>query len=140
MKITKKISLVVALLMLTSLVEASGKVVRATEIASGNWSDLSKSELEGIVVEFHQGDELPLSFQAQGDLMETRKNSISTVVIKKDFWIRLRTNVVEISFDGTNFKKIEEVATGSIQAGAGSAQNGGLADAINVVFKTSLRQ
>lgn len=139
MKIKSGSLVIAGMLMLSGVAQANGKVIRATEMASVNWSDLSTAKLGDFVVEFRQGDEIPLSFHAEGDLIETRQNSVSTVVVKKNFWIRLSSNLIEISFDGTNFKKIQEAVSGSIEAGAGSAQNGGFADAINVVFKTIRR-
>ena len=114
-------------------------MMRATDMGSTMWSDLAHGKLGDVVVEFRQGDELPVSFEAQGDLIETRQTSVSDIGIKKNFWLRLSQNDIEISFDGTTFKKINDVLTGSLEAGAGSAQNGGVADAINIVFKAFLK-
>lgn len=130
---------IVGMLVLTGAAQASGKVVRATEMGSTMWSDLTRGKLSDIVVEFRQGDELPVSFEAQGDLIETRQSSVSYVGIKKNFWLRLSQNNVEISLDGTTFKKLGDVLNGSLEAGAGSAQNGGVADAISIVFKAFLK-
>jgi hypothetical protein len=129
----------VGMLLLSGVVHASGKVVRATDMGATMWSDLTHGKLGDVVVEFHQGDDLPVTFEAQGDLMETRQTSVSYVGIKKNFWLRLSQNNVEISLDGTTFKKMGDVLTGSLEAGAGSAQNGGVADAINIVFKAFLK-
>lgn len=40
---------------------------------------------------------------------------------------------------GTTFKKLNEVLTGSLEAGARSAQNGGVVDSVNILFKTFLK-
>lgn len=126
-------------LLLSGVAHAGGKVVRATDMGATMWSDLSRGKLGDVVVEFRQGDELPVTFEAQGDLLETIQTSVSYVGIKKNFWLRLSQNDVEISLDGTAFKKLNEVLTGSLEAGAGSAQNGGVADAINIMFKAFLK-
>ena len=129
----------VAMLLLSGAVQASGKVVRATDMGATMWSDLTHGKLGDVVVEFRQGDDLPVTFEAQGDLMETRQTSVNYVGIKKNFWLRLSQNNIEISLDGTTFKKMSDVLTGSLEAGAGSAQTVGVADAINIVFKALLK-
>lgn len=139
MKSMKMKLLVAGMLLLSGVAHASGKVVRATDMGTTMWSDLTKGKLGDIVVEFRQGDELPVTFEAQGDLIETRQTSVSYVGIKKNFWLRLSQNDVEISLDGTTFKKLNEVLTGSLEAGAGSGQNGGVADAITIMFKAFLK-
>ncbi|HMN67400.1 MAG TPA: hypothetical protein PKC28_02580 [Bdellovibrionales bacterium] len=139
MKSMKMKLLVVGVLLLSGVAQASGKVVRATEMGTTMWSDLTKGKLGDVVVEFRQGDELPVTFEAQGDLIETRQTFVSYVGIKGNFWLRLSQNDVEISLDGTTFKKLNEVLTGSLEAGAGSAQNGGVADAITIMFKAFLK-
>ncbi|MEN0059524.1 MAG: hypothetical protein AAGB31_11865 [Bdellovibrio sp.] len=139
MKSVKMKLLVVGVLLLSGVVQASGKVIRATEMGTTMWSDLTKGKLGDVVVEFRQGDELPVEFEAQGDLIETRQTSVSYVGIKRNFWLRFSQNDVEISLDGTTFKKLNEVLTGSLKAGAGSAQNGGVADAITIMFKAFLK-
>ena len=139
MKNIKMVLVIAGVLFLSGAVQASGKVVRATDMGSTMWSDLAHGKLGDVVVEFRQGDDLPVSFEAQGDLIETRQSSVSYVGVKKNFWLRLSQNNVEISLDGTAFKKLNDVLTGSLEAGAGSAQNGGVADAINIVFKAFLK-
>jgi len=131
--------LLVGMLLLSGAAQASGKIVRATEMGATIWSDLAHGKLSDIIVEFRQGDELPITFEAQGDLMETRQTSVSYLGIKKNFWLRLSQDNVEISLDGTNFKKIGDVLSGSLEAGAGSAQNGGVAEAIHIIFKAFLK-
>lgn len=139
MKNMKMKLLVMGVLLLSGVAKASGKVVRATEMGTTMWSDITKGKLGDVIVEFRQGDELPVTFEAQGDLIETRQTSVSYVGIKKNFWLRLSQNDVKISLDGTTFKRLNEVLTGSLEAGAGSAQNGGVADAITIMFKAFLK-
>ncbi|MBL7544128.1 MAG: hypothetical protein JNL11_09940 [Bdellovibrionaceae bacterium] len=131
--------LVAGVLLLSAVVQAGGKVFRATDMGTTTWSDLAKGKLGDVVVEFRQGDEVPITFEAQGDLVETKQASVNYVGIKRNFWLRLSQNDIEISMDGTTFKKLNEVLTGSLEAGAGSAQNGGVADAITIMFKAFLK-
>lgn len=125
--------------LLATSAQAGPRTVRATDMTPSMWSDLAVGRLGDMVIEFRQNDELPVSFEAQGDLLETRRTSVSYVGIKKNFWLRLSQNDVEISFDGASFKKLNESLTGSIEAGAGTGQAGGVANAINIVFKAFLK-
>ena len=127
--------LMIGILVLSGVAHAGEKVVRATDLGTTMQSGLTNGGFSNVIIEFRQGDELPMTLEVQGDLAETTQASVSRIGIKKNFWIRLSQNNLEISLDGTTFKKLNELLTGSLQAGAGSAQNGGVADAISIIFK-----
>ncbi len=135
----KMILLTAGMLLFVNATYANRRVIRAPEVNTLLWSDLKAGKLTEVVIEFRQGDELPVTFEAQGDLIETRQNTMGFLGIKKNFWLRFSKNSVEISMDGISFKKFNEVLTGQIEVGAGSAQNGGVADAINILFKASIK-
>lgn len=139
MKNMKMVAVIVGMLLLAGGAEASAKVMRATEMGSVMWSDLSHGKLSDVIIEFRQGDELPVSFAAEGDLIETKRSSVSYIGIKRNFWISLSQNDLKLSLDGVNFKKFSDLLTGSLEAGAGSDQNGGVANSINIVFKAFLK-
>lgn len=137
---TLKTTLVIAVsVLLSSMTFANSKSLRASEMSAAAWSEFTKGKLGDIVIEFRQGDELPVTFQAEGDLIETKQTSVSYVGVKKNFWLRLGKNDIEISLDGTEFKKLNQMIAGSLQAGAGTDQNGGVANAVNVVLKAFLK-
>lgn len=118
---------------------AEAKVVRATEMNDLLWEKLTKGSQEEIVVEFQNGDELPVTFSASGDLLETSRQGVSYVKVKRNFWIRMKSGEVRISLDGQSYKAIPEVLGGELNVGAGSADNGGIADAINIGLKAVVR-
>jgi len=118
---------------------AEAKSVRATEMTGALWSDMSRGTLNDVIVEFRQGDELPVTLNAQGDLIETTQTATSYIGVKKNFWLRMQRSQVQISLDGTNFKDLRQVLTGTLEAGAGADQSGGVANAINVIFKAFLK-
>lgn len=118
--------------------QAQAKTVRASELIQQGMTDFSKIE-QGTVVEFRQGDQLPVSFQAEGDLIETTRSEVSYVGVKKNFWVQLENNDLMMSFDGVNYKKVQDLLTGAFSVGAGSAENGGVADAINMKFTAKLK-
>lgn len=118
---------------------AEAKTLRATEMNSSLWQRLSAGSAEELVVEFHQGDELPVSFNAAGDLLETSRAGVSYISVKRNFWIKLKNNDVQISFDGNTYKAIKESLTGSLSLGAGADENGGIANTINVGFEAKVK-
>ncbi len=118
---------------------AEAKTIRATEMSGSLWSRLTAGSAEELIVEFRQGDELPVSFSAEGDLLETSRVGVSYVQVKRSFWLKLENNDVQMSLDGTAFKPIKDMVTGSLTAGAGSGDNGGIANAINLGVKANLK-
>lgn len=129
--------LIVLSLLLGSAAEA--KIIRATEMNGSLWTRLMVGSAEELIVEFRQGDELPVSFSAQGDLIETSRTGVSYVSVKKNFWLKLESNNVQMSLDGTVFKPIEETITGSFTAGAGSGDNGEVANAISFGLRANTK-
>jgi hypothetical protein len=85
------------------------------------------------------GDELPVSFSAKGDLLETSRTGVSYVSVKRNFWLKVQGNNVQLSLDGNTYKAITEMLTGSFMAGADSEENGGVANSIHLVLKAALR-
>jgi hypothetical protein len=125
------------LLILAGVAEA--KTVRATDLTTQQWTNFTSGTLTDLVVEFRQGDVLPVTLMAQGDLIETSQAATSFVTVKKNFWLDAQANNVQISLDGTTFKNISDVVSGSIEADAGSPTNGGVANTINVMFRAFLK-
>lgn len=136
-KKTRSVICVACLLFFAGLSEA--KTIRATEMNGSLWSNLSAGTLNDITIEFRQGDELPVHITAEGDLIETTQTATSYVGIKRKFWLKVQQTKIQISLDGTTFKDMSDVLSGRIEAGAGSDQNGGFANAINVIFKAFLK-
>ncbi|GEM_PF-1598465 len=132
--------LVMGLLLLSSATHAnSEKVIRARDMGTAMWSDFSRGKLGHVVVEFRKGDELPMTFETKGDLLEIKQSSVSCIGVKRSFWLRLMPTDIEISFDGVEYKKINEALLGSFEVQPGSAQNGGIADAISVIFSAFIK-
>ena len=135
MKNAKIVTMVFGILLMNV---GEAKTVRATEMTGSLWQRIASGTSEGLIVEFRSGDELLVSFTAEGDLIETSRNGVSTVSVKRNFWVKLEKNTVKISLDGTTYQPITEVLTGSLTAGAGSQENGGIANAINLVLRATL--
>lgn len=133
---------VVGVMMMLGLLMVSGaeaKTIRATEMNGSLWSRLTAGTAEELIVEFRQGDELPVSFSAEGDLLETSRVGVSYVAVKRSFWLKLEKNEVQMSLDGAAFKPIKDMVAGSFTAGAGAGDNGGIANALNFGLKANLK-
>ncbi|MCO5144198.1 MAG: hypothetical protein M9962_14005 [Oligoflexia bacterium] len=115
------------------------KTIRATELSNNIWDKINSYGSEEITVEFRQGDELPVSFYASGDLLETSREGSSYIRIKRDFWIRLKNEKVTMSLDNREYKPLSEMLMGSFQAGAGSEDNGGIAHIIRLNLDARLK-
>lgn len=117
---------------------SEAKTIRANQLESTKWSDLGS--LGDVIIEFQIGDELPVSLNAGGDLLETTRPAISYVGVKRDFWLKVQSSKIQFSLDGINFKDLGESLSGSVEAGAGADdESGGIANAINISFKAFLK-
>ncbi|MGE3683773.1 MAG: hypothetical protein AB7G93_18795 [Bdellovibrionales bacterium] len=132
-------STIAALCVLLFAGTSEAKIIRATEINGAGWASLSDGAAGDTVIEFRRGDELPVTLSAAGDLIETTRSATSYVGVKRDFWLKIQPSEIQISLDGTTFRDLGDVLYGGIEAGAGSEQNGGVADLIKVVFKSFLK-
>lgn len=133
MKKTLQLLVLAIGLCIVSLSEA--KTIRASDMNSGLWSQLAAGAASDLTVEFRQGDEIPVTVVSQGDFLETRQAGVTYVTVKKSFWVRFVNSNPQMSLDGTSFKPLSDLVTGSVQAGAETATNGGPVNAINLIFQ-----
>lgn len=126
---------IITLLCLLSI-PAQARTVRATE-----WDSSKQAPFGGepLVVEFRQGDELPVAVNASGDLLETTRSGLSYVGVKKNFWIKFENNEVKMSIDGSTYKKIEDTIRGTLTAGAKTDERGGPASLIQFALDAKLK-
>ena len=116
---------------------ANAKTIRATELNASFWDNLQKRTMSEVIVEFRQSDEIPVTFSAQGDFLESVQSGTTYVTVKRSFWIKVAGSDLEMSLDGTTFKPLNQVVKGSISADAAGGSNpvGG----INVVLQALLK-
>ena len=139
MKTNLRALAILGTLILTQLSTAEARTVRATELNPQIWSQYNKGEFNELTVEFRQGDEVPLNFQAEGDLLETKVSNPSYLGVKRTFWVRMEQKQILMSLDGVNFKPFNQIIGGSFTVGASSEPNGGPANALNVLLKAFLK-
>jgi hypothetical protein len=117
---------------------APAKAMRAVDMTSEDWSELQKAKQE-VIVEFRQGDEIPVSFSSEGDLLESTVTGVGYVKVKRSFWMRICQSGIEMSLDGSQFKPLSDVVSGSFTAGAGAQTPGVPVNAINMMLKATLK-
>lgn len=137
MKLLTTTALVMGLLISTQFAEA--RTIRATEMSGSKWAQLTQGKLQDLVVEFREGDELPMTFVAEGDLIATTHSPITYVTIKRSFWLKAGHNTLDMSLDGNTFKPFNQVITGQAGIGALPDQEGGPATSIQATFKAFLK-
>lgn len=115
------------------------KSIRASDMTTEQWAQLTASGPQDLIVEFRQGDEVPLTFSSEGSLLESIQTGVSYVKVKRSFWIQLQKNEAKISLDGITFKPLREIITGSFTAEAGTNSPGVPVNAINLILKASLK-
>ena len=128
-------SMIAALILVATMSEA--QTLRATDIDSNTWSKVFAGQMQGVVIEFRQGDYLPINFTAEGDFFETRQTQPNYLSIKKSFWMMVVKKDLLFSVDGTNYKPLPQVAQGSLMLGAGTDENSGRANVLNINLKAT---
>ena len=123
-----------ALLLVATMSEA--KTFRAVELGSQEWTQFLAGKEDEWVVEFRQGDEIPMTVSAEGDFFETRAVTPTPLIIKKNFWLKINMQKgVFASLDGSTFKPLPQVASGVLSAGASTDSPNGVASGIQMSLK-----
>jgi hypothetical protein len=117
---------------------APARAVRAVDMRQDDWAQLQKAK-STTIVEFRDGDQIPVSFASEGDLLETTVTGVSYVKVKRNFWLSIGSAGVELSLDGTKFRPINELVSGSFTAGAGAQSPGVPVNAISLVLAAYLK-
>ncbi len=134
-------SVAVAVVFWVSQSHALGVIqsIRATEVTPKMFAELEKGTSGDVVVEFRQGDRLPVSIKTEGDLLETVDSTATLVSVKRSFWLKLEQNQLTMSLDGQMFKPISQSLTGSLTV-RGSGENIETPiNAIHVLFKAYIK-
>ncbi len=139
MKTLLSTTLILGALFIGGTTTAQPKILRAGEMSSQQWSELTASDSQDIIVEFRQGDEIPVSFTSEGDLIETVQTGVSYIKVKKSFWLQLQNDNVKISLNGVSFKNLNDVIRGSFSAGASANTPGIPVNSIHLMLKAFLK-
>lgn len=92
--------------------------IRANELNNKVIASIFSGQNVEYVVEFREGDLVPLNFVAGGDLFESKDNTNNIFVIKKDFFIKVKNNSVMISMDGNSYMSLRDVISGKFSIGS----------------------
>lgn len=119
---------------------AAAANLRATELSAPLWGQLPQNSPQSIVIiEFRQGDKLPVSLTSTGDLLQTPEPAMGQVEVKRNFWLKVQDNQIQISLDGVTYKDFRDALHGRIEAGFDVGSSGGIARAINMAFRADLK-
>jgi len=132
-------TVIMSLGFLLMTLNAEARTLRATELDNKAVASLLGGSAEPVVIEFRAGDEIPVSFGAEGDLLETTRAGQSYVGVKRNFWLRIEGMKFEMSLDGIAYKPLSEMISGSLFAGANAGSDGGAVNGINVGLKAKLK-
>lgn len=134
MKQVLQITSVAIFILYAAISEASA--IRAQDMDQATWGKAFAGQLKDYLIEFRQGDILPVSFTVEGDFFETQQAQATPLKIKKDLWMKVDGSKFEFSLDGTNFKPLPQMAQGMFTIGASSSDaSGGRATGINMNLK-----
>ncbi len=119
------------LVTLSALGCASGpppRVVRATDVQG-----VAKLALgQPLIIEFHEGDTLPLDFSLQGPLLQSPTDAPPIMLTaKRRFFLRIDGDGLRSSLDGKDFSK-SPAAPGSFQIGIGATRERGTRATITI--------
>lgn len=133
------VSTIAGLSVMLATLQSEARLFRAREMDAKSWGDALKNAKPGDVVEFRQGDELPVTLRAEGDLLETRNPETTYVSVKRNFWLKMSANSVLVSLDGQNFGEIKDRLEGQLSASANANDNGEPASALNILFSARVK-
>lgn len=137
----KQVKVLILLVTIALSAQVEAKKLRATEMDSGQWAKLASGQMSDVIIEFRSGDELPMSFYAEGDLFATTHTSTNYIGIKRNFWLKFSdlSGTMLMSLDGSEYKPFNQVIAGSLTAGASEEQNHGVANEIQVNLKAFIK-
>lgn len=135
----ESLQIIIAAIGILIVCTSEARTIRATEMTSAQWSKLKTGPADDLIVEFRQGDELPIHISAKGDFLETAQPGITYINVKKSFWLKLQNNNVEMSLDGAAFKPLKDMLTGKLTADASSDHTDGPINGINLVLEAFIK-
>lgn len=132
MKQALQMTSVAVFILFAAMISEAG-TLRATDLDNATWSRFFAGKLPEVLIEFRQGDRLPVTLTAEGDFFETQNPQSTPLNIKKDFWMKVVNNDVQFSLNGTDFKPLPQMAKGQFNVGANADDSsGGRANGINM--------
>lgn len=100
---------------------------------------LKSGELEEVTVEFRKGDQLPVAFKTEGDLVESTDSTPSFVAVKRAFFVRMTQANFLMSLDGVHYLPIDQLVKGSLTMGARASDQDHIANGISIIFRSILK-
>ena len=97
--------------------------LRVSANAPGPWPPLREGQ--PLIVDFKAGEKIPVSIQADGEVVETTPSpSTIWLTAKRDFSLRIRVAEIKTSLDGVHFDE-KPAVPGHFQLGLEATREGG---------------
>jgi hypothetical protein len=114
----------VLILALSTIGCASGPPPRTVPVTEMQGvSEFAKGQ--PLIIEFREGDALPLDFSLQGPLLESAKDAPPIILTaKRRFFLRIDGDGLKTSLDGVDFSR-NAATPGSFQIGIGATRERG---------------
>ena len=107
----------------TSCAQAAISPLRVSASAPAPWPPLREGQ--PLIIDFKARDRIPVSIQADGDVVETTPSpSTIWLTAKRDFSVRIRGAEIKTSLDGVHFDD-KPAAPGHFQFGLEATREGG---------------
>ena len=112
-----RISILVASTISLSASNANAKTINASKLSENALNAFMSGESDDVL-EFQKGDEIKVTFKAEGDLLETTSGGPAMVKVKKTFYIKIDADQLLMSFDGQDYRPLKDTITGSLKGSA----------------------
>ena len=116
-----------------------GKTIRITKLDTLNLNQIISSQNQEYVIEFREGDLIPLHFEAKGDFIETRKSLLNDLIVKRDFYIKIKKGNISLSLDGRLYKSLKKYIKGVISISSGTENKDHVPNLIKVMLAAFLK-
>src|SRR6478609_448917 len=104
--------------------------VRVSGNAPGPWPSIREGQ--PLIIDFKAGDRIPVSIQADGEVVETTPSpTIVWLTAKRDFSVRIRGMDIKTSLDGVHFDE-KPAVPGHFQIGIGATREEGVKGVVRV--------
>lgn len=127
---------IVTILMVSSVY---GKTIRITKLDDLVINQIMSLKNQENVIEFRKGDFIPLHFEAKGDLIESKNGLLSDLIVKRDFFIKIKEGNISLSLDGRLYRPLKKYIKGRISVGTETENNNQVPNLIKVMFAAFLK-
>jgi hypothetical protein len=114
MKLLKPVLLSAFCLLTTN---AFGKTLRPADLSEKELQNFFKGQTSDVI-EFREGDQIPVVLKAECDILESTSPAPTMVEVKKGFYLKFEDEQLLMSWDGGDFKPYRDLIAGKLEVKA----------------------